>query len=179
MTPPVPSERPPDACRSRGRRRTYKRHGFYALKTTLRALGPRVLDRRTSIGKALTAWKLDLLNDLGGPDALSTQQKALVELVVRQRLLLESVDAWLLVQPSLVAARKKALLPVVRERQGLADSLVRYLALLGLERRAKPVPSLNDYLCQRAPRTGAESTGPSPPGSAGPGGGTALPETSA
>ena len=27
--------------------------GFYALKTTLRQLGPRVIDKRTSIGKAL------------------------------------------------------------------------------------------------------------------------------
>jgi hypothetical protein len=123
--------------------------------------------------------RLRFLHHLTGHYPLSTQQKALVELVVRQRLLLESVDAWLLVQPSLVAARKKALLPVVRERQGLADSLARYLAQLGLERRAKPVPSLNDYLCQRAPRTGAECTGPSPPGSAGPGGETAPPETRA
>jgi hypothetical protein len=130
------------------------------------------------MGKALAVWKLDLVNDLGGSDALSTQQRALVDVIVRQKLLLESVDAWLLVQPSLVSARKKALLPVVRERQGLADSLARYLAQLGLERRAKPVPSLADYLRQRAPRTGAESTGSSTPGAADLGGETDLRETS-
>jgi hypothetical protein len=118
------------------------------------------------------------VNDLGGPDALSTQQRALVDVIVRQKLLLESVDAWLLVQPSLVSARKKALLPVVRERQGLADSLARFLGQLGLERRAVPVPSLADYLRQRAPRPGSESTGSSPPGAADPGGETDLRETS-
>lgn len=75
---------------------------------------------------------------------------------MRQKLLLESVDAWLLVQPSLVNGRKRALLPVVRERQALADSLARYLTQLGLERRAKPLPSLNDYLRQRG-RNGDEA----------------------
>ena len=96
---------------------------------------------------------------------------------MRQKLLLESVDAWLLIQPSLVNGRKRALLPVVRERQGLADSLARYLAQLGLERRAKPVPSLDDYLRQRRPRS-SELPGSSLPGSAGPRGKTDPRETS-
>src|SRR5262245_51150749 len=160
------------------RRRRYSRSGFYALKSALRQLGARVIDRRTSLGKHLAAWRADLVSDLGGEGALSTQQRAMVDVIVRQKLLLESVDAWLLVQPTLVNSRKRALLPVVRERQGLADSLARYLAQLGLERRAKPVPNLADYLSQRAPRLSAEFTGPSPPGAAGPGGETDLRETS-
>jgi hypothetical protein len=142
------------------------------LKSALRRLGPRTIDRRTSLGKHLAAWRADLLADLGGEGALSTQQRALVDVIVRQKLLLESVDAWLLIQPSLVNGRKRALLPllpVVRERQGLADSLARYLVQLGLERRAKPVPSLDDYLRQRGPRS-AEFSSPSNPGSAGSGG---------
>jgi hypothetical protein len=60
--------------------------------------------------------------------------------------MLDSIDAWLLKQPSLVNARKKSLLPVVRERQQLAESLARYVGQLGLERRMKPTPSLQDYL---------------------------------
>jgi hypothetical protein len=138
----------PDLPRTH-RRRRYSRSGFYALKSTLRQLGPRTIDRRTSLGKHLAAWRADLVADLGGEGALSTQQRALIDVVVRQKLLLESVDAWLLVQPSLVNGRKRSLLPVVRERQGLADSLARYLVQLGLERRAKPVPSLDEYLRQR------------------------------
>ena len=159
------------------RRRRYGRSGFSRLKSTLRRLGPRTIDRRTSLGKHLAAWRADLLADLGGEGALSTQQRALVDVIVRQKLLLESVDAWLLVQPSLVNGRKRALLPVVRERQGLADSLARYLVQLGLERRAKPVPSLDDYLRQRGPRS-AELPSPSPPGAAGPGSETDQRETS-
>jgi hypothetical protein len=80
---------------------------------------------------------------LGGD--ISTQQSALVELSVKSKLLLDSIDTWLLTQPSLINARKKSLLPVVRERQQLADGLARYLAQLGLERKAKQV-SLEDYV---------------------------------
>jgi hypothetical protein len=59
---------------------------------------------------------------------------------------LDSIDAWLLVQPSLVNARKKSLLPVVKERQALADGLARYLAQLGLHRtqREKTLEELLD-----------------------------------
>ena len=38
---------------------------------------------------------------------------------------------------SLINKRKKSLLPVVKERQALADGLARYLAQLGLGRVAK------------------------------------------
>jgi hypothetical protein len=64
--------------------------------------------------------------------------------------LLNSVDAWLFEQPSILNARKKALLPVVRERQQLADALARYLIALGLRRRPREVPTLRDYLASRA-----------------------------
>jgi hypothetical protein len=147
------------------------------LKRTLRQLGPRTIDRRTSLGKHLAAWRADLVADLGGEAALSTQQRALVDVIVRQKLLLESVDSWLLVQPALVNSRKRTLLPVVRERQGLADSLARYLAQLGLERRAKPVPNLHDYLREGSPGS-AELSGASAPGSSSLEGETDLRETS-
>src|SRR5262249_46311496 len=70
--------------RRRKRGRGYSRSGFYTLKATLRTLGPRVVDRRTSLGKALAAWKADLVRDLGGD--VSTQQTAVIELAVRTKL---------------------------------------------------------------------------------------------
>ena len=87
----------------------------------MRALGTRGLDGRSTVAKQLAAWRADLIRDLGGD--VSTQEAAVIELAVRTKLLLDSVDAWLLVQPSLVNQRKRALLPVVRERQALADAL--------------------------------------------------------
>jgi hypothetical protein len=122
------------------------------LKQAIRELGSRAIDHRTAVGKALTRWRTDLVNDLGGPEALSVQEAALVELAVKTKLMLDSVDAWLLKQPSLVNARKRALLPVVRERIQLADALARYLYALGLQRRAAPVKSLEAYIAEKYTR---------------------------
>jgi hypothetical protein len=108
-------------------------------------LGSKAIDKRTTMGKALGKWRADLVADLGGADAISTQESALVDLAVKSKLLLDSVDTWLLTQKSLVNAKKKTILPVVRERQTLADGLARYLGQLGLHRRVKAV-SINDLL---------------------------------
>ena len=134
--------------RHRPRVRPYSKHGLTTLRHTVEALGGRLLDGRTTLAKQLAAFKADLVRDLGGD--VSTQQLAVIDLAVRTRLLLDSIDAWLLVQPSLVNQRKRALLPVVRERQSLADALARYLGQLGLDRKAKPVPDLATYLAERA-----------------------------
>ena len=39
---------------------------------------------------------------MGGEEALSAQERAVLDLAIRTRLLLDSVDAWLLEQPTLV-----------------------------------------------------------------------------
>ncbi len=132
------------------------RHGLSTLKRAVRQLGGRTIDRRTGIGKALARWRADLIADLGGPDHISTQQLAIIELAARTKLLVESVDAWLLRQPSVVNSRKRALLPVVRERQQLVDSLARLLQALGLERRQRPPLDLTEYLASRAVRRSPE-----------------------
>lgn len=86
----------------------------------------------------------DLIADLGGD--VSTQEAAIIDLAVKSKLLLDSIDTWLLVQPSLVNARKRTLLPVVKERQALADGLARYLSQLGLERRQPKPETLDEIL---------------------------------
>jgi hypothetical protein len=107
------------------------------LKRALRELGRQPIDRRTTLGKALQQWRAQLIADLGGPDVISTQQLAVVDLAVTTKLLIDSIDTWLLKQPTLIYRRKRALFPVVLQRQQLADALARYMAQLGLERRLK------------------------------------------
>jgi hypothetical protein len=121
-------------------------HGLKVLKRAVKTLGRRLIDRRTSIGKALAQWQAELVADLGGRAAISTQEKALVELCVRTKLMLDSIDHWLLQQPRLVNIRKQSLLPVVIQRTTLANALSQYLGQLGLTRRAKPTATLADYL---------------------------------
>jgi hypothetical protein len=102
---------------------------------------------RTRTGKALAQWRVGLIADLGGQDNVSVQQATLVDLCVKSKLLLDSIDTWLLNQNTLVNPRKKALLPVVTQRQQLADGLAKYLSMLGLERRVR-VRTLQEILAQ-------------------------------
>lgn len=129
-----------------------QKHGLHQLKRAVKQLGGRTIDGRTSIGKALLQWQNALIADLGGIDAVSTQQLSLVDVATRTKLILDSVDAWILKQSSVVNARKKSLLPVVRERQSLANALSQYLNLLGLERRQGEALTLQEYLARNSNR---------------------------
>ena len=80
-----------------------------------------------------------------------TQQAALIELAVRNKLMIDTVDNWILAQPSLVNKSKRAVLPVVLQRCQLADGLAKYLAMLGLERRHK-VKTLHEILTKTTTR---------------------------
>jgi hypothetical protein len=60
--------------------------------------------------------------------------------------ILSSIDAWLMRQPSLIHTKKRQAYPIVLQRAQLADSLTRRLQTLGLARRKKPTRSLNDLL---------------------------------
>jgi len=72
---------------------------------------------------------------------------------------MDSIDAWIMAQLSLVQTRRKSILPVLRERQALADSLARLLGQLGLQRRAKDVPNLQPCIASRSAHPAPEQTG--------------------
>ncbi len=60
-------------------------HGTNSLKRAVSTLGSRAIDRRTTIGKALAAWRSELLADLGGIENVSTQELALAEEAVTRQ----------------------------------------------------------------------------------------------
>ncbi len=127
-----------------------KTHGLYRAKAAVKLRGYRAIDGRTKAGKALAAWRADLATDLGGTDQLSTQQRALLDEAVKLKLMLDPVDAWLFAQPSLVDRRKRSLIPIVRERLALIGQLQSLLRDLGLERKAREMPTLADYIERRS-----------------------------
>jgi hypothetical protein len=138
---------------SRPLKRTYGRpqtHRLYALKRAVAEAGDRWLDDLRDTGRALRDWRDGILADLGGPDAVSAQERVIVELATKTYLMVESIDRFLLEQPSLVNKSRRQLFPVVLQRQQLADSLARYMTQLGLKRRAKALPSLGEYLAGRS-----------------------------
>jgi len=89
-------------------RRPNLKHGLHTLKKAVQVLGSRALPpRSTALGRALHEWRASLVADVGGEDANSTQQLALVELAVRTKLLVDSVDAYVLGMPSPVNRQRR------------------------------------------------------------------------
>ena len=99
---------------------------------------------RTSFLPAFSRRGKIRLDDMGGESNVSIQQRTLIDIAAKQKLLLDSFDAWLLTR-SIIDKPKNALIPVVQQRQQIADSLARYLGQLGLERRSK-IKTLRDLL---------------------------------
>ncbi len=131
----------------------HTKHGLTIMKEAFKQLGARALDNRTSVALALKRWRAEIITSLGGEENVSAQRKTILDFAVRTKLMLDSVDAWLLTQGSLVNKRNRCLYPVVLQRQQLADALARYLTQIGLEKQAKRVPTLQDYLAQKETKT--------------------------
>ena len=133
-------------------KRHYQKHGLYIMRRTLKKLGSRALDQRTSLAVALKRWREDIVQDLGGQEVISEQTKTVLDIAVNTRLLLGSIDAWLLQQQSLINKKRRCLFPIVAQRQQLANDLVKYMTVIGLKRVAKRVPSLQEYLSGKEAR---------------------------
>lgn len=153
-TPILPAPTAPGAGKKP--RRGYQSHGFTHQLRGRSKTGRAQIDGRSALGRALADWKAELIDALGGPDNISPQERVLIETCVRDHMILSSIDAWLMTQPSLIHAKKRQAYPIVLQRVQIADSLTRRLQSLGLKRRAKPVNGLADLL---AGKTGTQ--GPS------------------
>jgi hypothetical protein len=127
------------------------RTGLRATKAAIQLHGLSVVSRRTVAGKALIAWRQALVDALGGETNVSPQKAALIDAVCRTKAILDHLDAFILGQSSLVNRRNRTLLPIVRERMTIADSLSRSLSLLGLEKLEPPPPSLDEYITRVEP----------------------------
>ena len=90
------------------------------MKRAIAKLGARAIPGNTKLGYALKAWRKELIDDLGGEDNVSVQQRAIVELASTTKLMISSIDAWIMSQPSLIT-RSRALMPVILQRQQLAS----------------------------------------------------------
>jgi hypothetical protein len=121
-------------------------HGLQLLKRSVRKLGTRATDGRTRLARTLLDLRAGIVADLGGQEQLSRAQQILIDDVARLTLWIDSIDGWLLTLPSIVNKKKRTLVPVVAQRTALVETRARLLQALGLERRAKRVPSLAEQL---------------------------------
>jgi len=94
------------------------------------------IDKRTNAFKMFDRLVGEIEVDLGGREQLSTIERALVEAFVGAAVTLHSLNTKLaLGQPIDLSQHAQAV-----------SAMVRVASRLGLERRAKPVPTLSDYL---------------------------------
>jgi hypothetical protein len=133
--------------------RPYQRHGLMALKRRLSVRGTGGIDQRCRAARALREWRAELEGDLGGPEAISAQQRAVIDVASTTKLLLDSVDRWLLEQED----------GLVNRRRRAVYSLARQMALLGLERRQAPAKSLQEYVAEKYGTTAPPHEPPHPP----------------
>jgi len=86
------------------------------------------------------------VSDLGGDQEVTVAQRILVEEAAKARVIAAAVGDYILRQESLVKDGK--LLDVVVQHSALVGNLGRLLERLGLERRQKPVQSLDQFLAE-------------------------------
>ena len=129
------AEKPADATGSHGGRRPGagrpRTHGVVTLRKTLRALTTRRLDGRSALSVAIRQFKADIARDLG--DDLTRAQRVILEDAAQTWIIRQALDDFIARQPSLVT-KKRAVLPVVRERMQVAEHLAKQLDRLGLKR---------------------------------------------
>ena len=94
---------------------------------------------RTVAAREMLAFRDELVEALGGDAKLSPQQRKLIDLAARTSLYLDHLDAWLTEQKTLINRRSRSVLPVLLQRQTLAEHLARLLDKLGLDRVSQKV----------------------------------------
>ncbi|OGA02868.1 MAG: hypothetical protein A3I00_05780 [Betaproteobacteria bacterium RIFCSPLOWO2_02_FULL_64_12] len=130
-------------------RRPYTRHGLGAPLVKIKLRGFKAVDQRSIGARVALAFKRDLISALGGEDGLSPQRLKLVELASRASLLLDHVDAWIFEQRGLVNIRNRSLMPVLVQRQTVAEHLAKLLDRLGLDRVPQKVQTLSSYVVEK------------------------------
>jgi hypothetical protein len=124
------------------------RHRRNALKARIAVRGLSAIDMRTAAAQALVAWTRELVSALGGQENITPQKSCLIDGIVRSKLYLDNLDAYLMSQASLINRRRRAALPALAQRNALLESLARLLRDLGLERQARPIPSLQEFIAE-------------------------------
>jgi len=141
----------PKPRRSKGNRGHPPVHGVKMLRRVLRSVPIDLLDKRSAIGVAARKRREELIDHCGGAEAVSPAQVILIDTAVKTELIVRAAEDYILRQETLVVDH--GLLPVVMQRQQLADSLCRMLEKIGLDRKAREVTSLHDYLAERSKQT--------------------------
>lgn len=102
-------------------------------------------DLRRTEGRKYRAVVTALTQHLGGPDVLTEPQRQLIDQAARLAII--SGLAW--DQLDRGAFRKREPVPALNTYKSVIADIRSILSMLGLERRAKDVPDLHDYIARK------------------------------
>ena len=154
------------AARPRRDARPYHRSGEHIVAKAMPFLVERVTDPSvpddvlTPVERTVRGWRDEILEDLGG-DTVSAAKRAILDAAVGSKIILSSLDSFLFQLASsgrgMVNRRARHAFRIVNDRMRVADSLVKQLSTLGLDRVERPPVDLGTYLSQR--RSSASTAG--------------------
>lgn len=117
-------------------------HGAWTLK---RAIDNKRLDMRSEAGQAVKRLRAQLETDLGGADSLSTQERLLVDRIVKKTLIIETLEIYALGRKTIFKRNGELIGALGRHYLSFAAELRRDLQTLGMKRRSKEI-GLHDLL---------------------------------
>jgi hypothetical protein len=122
--------------------RRYDQSGINTLKRQLPDVVARVRDDTLArdnlapLEVAARDWREGVIRELGGRDTITTTKLALVNATLGSWLLLNTVDGYLMnLEGGIIDRKHRGLYPIAEQRMRMADSLVRQLQALGLEKQ--------------------------------------------
>ena len=136
------------------KRRAYRSY-ISTMKKAVAKYGTRAVDGRSKMAYQLRAWRKDVIDTLGGYDNVTPQELAIVEMASMNRMIICSIDAWILSHPTLIR-KDQSLMPAILQRQQLGNGLRDDLKAIGLHRRVKQV-SLTEILSHDQPEPPKEN----------------------
>jgi hypothetical protein len=142
--------------------RGYKQNGLKLLRRKVALRGLRAIDWRSAGAQACLEWRNELVDALGTEENLSAQKRTLIDYAMRTKLFLDHIDGFLLQEESFIFRGKKSAWPLLMQRMTLLASLERTLSTLGLERQAKKLPTLEEYLEKRESESATTQSPPQP-----------------
>src|SRR5262249_2856342 len=113
--------------------------GWRGLKRAVAVRGLNALDGRSAAVRLVREWQAAITADLGGPEQLSAQKRALIDILSRSPLVLNHIDSFMMEQRSLINRKRKAIIPIVRDRQVIVDGIARLVAQIGSDKVEKRV----------------------------------------
>ena len=132
--------------------RNRETHGHWTRKRYVRELGwDRFLDhmdRRTAVGKAWFEKRERIYSDMGGKTEIAETKLTQIDHLMAVDALVDSGLAWVFQPGGLgpINRRNGRFRPIVNELTKLIEASARLAELVGLDRKPKPVPTLQEYL---------------------------------